>query len=161
MANSLQAIAFEKIKKIEFLYFYAFKKILSTCVLYIFRRVNTRLAVVLCGCETGVFLMWNWLNYKCSKVFEYIGSRRERIKSERIYPTTRATLTFRRANGLSNCVTKWNKTPFAKKLIVCSGSHIFPPFVESEGSSPCSQDPATGFYPQPDESCQKLRDISP
>jgi hypothetical protein len=37
-----------------------------------------------------------------------------------------------------------------------SWSRYSPPFTEPEGAIPCSQEPATGPYPEPDESNKSL-----
>jgi hypothetical protein len=43
-------------------------------------------------------------------------------------------------------------TNYTEKLIVAQLAQKLRPFMKPEGSSPCSQQPATEFYPEPDES---------
>jgi hypothetical protein len=45
-------------------------------------------------------------------------------------------------------VTPWNTG--LEQLNVVELVNKFPPFMETEGSVPCSQGPATGPYPDPD-----------
>jgi hypothetical protein len=42
-----------------------------------------------------------------------------------------------------------------------ASQEIFPPFVEPEASLPCSQDPATDPYPEPDEPSPHLQPCFP
>jgi hypothetical protein len=43
-------------------------------------------------------------------------------------------------------------SPSWEANILSASQEISPPFVEPEGSLPCSQEPATGSYPEPDAS---------
>jgi hypothetical protein len=40
--------------------------------------------------------------------------------------------------------------PFLRSRQLCSHSRTFQHFMEPEGSSPCSQEPSNGPYPEPD-----------
>jgi len=42
-----------------------------------------------------------------------------------------------------------------------SASQEIPPFLEYEGSLPCSQQPATGHYPKPDASSPHFHMLFP
>jgi hypothetical protein len=42
--------------------------------------------------------------------------------------------------------------PFVRRCQLCSHSGTSQHFKEPEGSSPCSQEPSTGSYPEPDRS---------
>jgi hypothetical protein len=50
--------------------------------------------------------------------------------------------------------TPWRKAPL-QKLIFTQSTNL-PPFMGSEGSLPCSQQPATGFCSEPDASNPQL-----
>jgi hypothetical protein len=51
--------------------------------------------------------------------------------------------------------TPWSKV-ILEKLIVAQLLKKFSTFLEPDGSLPCSQEPATGSYPEPDESSPQL-----
>jgi hypothetical protein len=44
------------------------------------------------------------------------------------------------------------QSPFFQMLLFAEVANIFPTFMEAERSLPCSQQPATRLYPDPDES---------
>jgi hypothetical protein len=52
---------------------------------------------------------------------------------------------------MNNYLTPWSKI-FFEKLIVTQLDKKFTPFMEPEGSLPCSQQPATCPYPETDAS---------
>jgi hypothetical protein len=54
-------------------------------------------------------------------------------------------------NILTKKLTPWRKT-ILEKLIVVQLAQKFHHFMEPKGSLPCSEEPATGPYPEPDES---------
>jgi hypothetical protein len=65
------------------------------------------------------------------------------------------------AHGSTHSLTPWCRILF-KKIIVTQLIKKYPAFfMETEGSSPCSQKPATGPYPKPTESNWPHRSLYP
>jgi hypothetical protein len=63
---------------------------------------------------------------------------------------------------VNTCITliPWNRA-LLEKLIVTQLVKKFSPFVEPEGSSPCSQEPAIGHYLEPYASSPHLSTLFP
>jgi hypothetical protein len=64
------------------------------------------------------------------------------------------------ATLLTYLLTPWCRVLF-ENLIITQFIKKYPAFfMEPEGSSPCSEKPATGPYPEPDESSSLHRSLS-
>jgi len=61
---------------------------------------------------------------------------------------------------ISNTLTPWSRA-YPEKLIVAQLVKKYLILMEHKGSLPCSQQPATGPYPEPDESIQHLPILFP
>jgi hypothetical protein len=59
--------------------------------------------------------------------------------------------------SLNNQLTQWSRVLLEKLMIIQLGKKfVSSPFMELEGSLSCSQQLATGAYPEPDESSPQL-----
>jgi hypothetical protein len=67
-----------------------------------------------------------------------------------IYTNTKFTIRYMTSQLINSQLTR--HTVLVQKLIVCSVGREIPAFMESEGSLPYLQQPATSPYPKPDKS---------
>jgi hypothetical protein len=76
-----------------------------------------------------------------------------------VFPGAACVLTYLLTYLLTYSLTPWCRILFEKLSLNLSKYPDF--FMEPEGSSPCSQNPATGPYPEPAESIRPIKPYLP